>query len=103
MAGRVKIRPLWGEPIFRRIYSIDLAARPARFLIEPGISVVNAALAAANIGEVVHATHDLTEGGLVTGLFELVAPAVSGFGSCARTFPYFAKPTQSALRSRSIR
>ena len=35
----------------------DLLARAARLLIEPGISVVSAALAAANVGEVVHAMH----------------------------------------------
>src|SRR5215472_15786272 len=51
----------------------DLLARVACFLIEPGISVVSAALAAANVGEVVHAMHDPTEGGLAMGLFELVA------------------------------
>jgi hydrogenase expression/formation protein HypE len=56
----------------------DVVARAARFLLEPGISVVNAALAAAGVGDVVHAMHDPTEGGLATGLFELVAPA--GFG-----------------------
>ena len=56
----------------------DLLARAARFLIEPGISVVSAALAAANVGEVVHAMHDPTEGGLATGLFELVTPAGLG-------------------------
>jgi hydrogenase maturation factor len=53
-------------------------ARAARFLHEPGISVVSAALAAANVGEAVHAMHDPTEGGLATGLFELVAPAGLG-------------------------
>ena len=56
----------------------DLLARAERFLIDPGISVVNAALAAAEAGHVVHAMHDPTEGGLTTGLFELVAP--SGLG-----------------------
>ena len=56
----------------------DLLARAARFLIEPGISVVSAALAAANVGEVVHAVHDPTEGGLATGLLELVTPAGLG-------------------------
>jgi hydrogenase maturation factor len=56
----------------------DLLARAARFLIEPGISVVNAALAAANVGDVVHAMHDPTEGGLAMGLFELVTPAGLG-------------------------
>lgn len=56
----------------------DLLARAARFLVDPGISVVRAALAAAEAGDVVHAMHDPTEGGLATGLFELVAP--SGLG-----------------------
>jgi len=56
----------------------DLLARASRFLIEPGISVVQAALAAANVGDVVHAMHDTTEGGLATGLFELMAPAGLG-------------------------
>ena len=56
----------------------DLLARAGRFLIEPGISIVKAALAAANVGSVVHAMHDPTEGGLATGLFELVAPAGLG-------------------------
>ena len=55
-----------------------LLARAAGFLTEPGISVVSAALAAANVGEEVHAMHDPTEGGLATGLFELVAPAGLG-------------------------
>jgi hydrogenase expression/formation protein HypE len=56
----------------------DVLARAARFLIEPGISVVSAALTAASVGEAVHAMHDPTEGGLATGLFELVAPAGLG-------------------------
>lgn len=56
----------------------DLLARAARFLLEPGISVVNAALAAASVGDAVHAMHDPTEGGLAAGLFELVAPVGLG-------------------------
>lgn len=56
----------------------DLLARAGRFLVDPGISVMSAALAAAEAGGVVHAMHDPTEGGLATGLFELVAP--SGLG-----------------------
>jgi hydrogenase maturation factor len=56
----------------------DLLVRAARFLLEPGISVVSAALAAADFGEVVHGMHDPTEGGLATGLCELVAPAGLG-------------------------
>jgi hypothetical protein len=34
---------------------VDLLTRAARLLIEPGISVVSATLAAANVGEVVYA------------------------------------------------
>jgi hydrogenase maturation factor len=62
----------------KRRVDAELLARAARFLIEPGISVVRAALAVANVGEGVHAMHDPTEGGLATGLFELVAPAGVG-------------------------
>ncbi|MFZ3368729.1 MAG: AIR synthase-related protein, partial [Candidatus Sulfotelmatobacter sp.] len=67
----------------------DLLARAARFLIEPGISVVSAALAAANVGEVVHAMHDPTEGGLAMGLFELVAPAGLGLRVIREHIPVF--------------
>jgi hydrogenase expression/formation protein HypE len=56
----------------------DVLARAAHFLVEPGISVVSAALAAAGVGEGVHSMHDPTEGGLATGLFELVAPGGLG-------------------------
>jgi hydrogenase maturation factor len=62
----------------RGLVNADIVARAARFLLEPGISVVNAALGAAGVGDVVHAMHDPTEGGLATGLFELVAPAGLG-------------------------
>ena len=67
----------------------DLLARAARFLIEPGISVVSAALAAASVGEAVHAMHDPTEGGLATGLFELVAPAGLGLRVIRQRIPVF--------------
>jgi len=73
----------------RRQVDADLLARAARFLIEPGISVVNAALAAANVGEVVHAMHDPTEGGLVTGLFELAMPASLGLRIIREHIPVF--------------
>jgi hydrogenase expression/formation protein HypE len=56
----------------------DLLARAERLLVTPGISIVSAALSAAEAGDVVHAMHDPTEGGLATGLFELVAS--SGLG-----------------------
>ena len=56
----------------------NLLARAERLLVDPGISVVRAALTAADAGDVVHAMHDPTEGGLASGLSELVAS--SGFG-----------------------
>jgi len=73
----------------RRRIDADLRTRATRFLIEPGISVLRAALAAANVGEVVHAMHDPTEGGLVTGLFELVAPAGLGLRVIRERIPLF--------------
>jgi hydrogenase expression/formation protein HypE len=51
----------------------DLLARAERLLVTPGISVVSAALTAAEAGDVVHAMHDPTEGGLAAGLSELAA------------------------------
>jgi hydrogenase expression/formation protein HypE len=79
----------------------DLLARAARFLIEPGISVVGAALAAANLGEVVHAMHDPTEGGLATGLFELVAPAGLGLRVIREHIPVFSE-TDAICRALSL-
>ncbi|HXY52790.1 MAG TPA: AIR synthase family protein [Terriglobales bacterium] len=67
----------------------DLLRRAARFLIRPGISVVSAALAATKVGEVVHGMHDPTEGGLATGLFELVAPAGLGLRVIREHIPVF--------------
>ena len=47
------------------------------YLFEPGISVVEAALTATETGEV-HAMHDPTEGGLLSGLYELAEAAGLG-------------------------
>ena len=53
--------------------------RARAFLDEPGISVVPAAkLALDTAGQHVHALHDPTEGGLLTGLAELAAAAGAG-------------------------
>ncbi|MGA8437586.1 MAG: AIR synthase family protein [Candidatus Sulfotelmatobacter sp.] len=79
----------------------DVLARAARFLIEPGISVVSAALAAANVGEAVHAMHDPTEGGLATGLFELVAPGGLGLQVFRERIPVFPE-TSSICRALSL-
>jgi hydrogenase expression/formation protein HypE len=55
----------------------DLVDRAAQFIVTPGISVVDAALLVAET-DGVHAMHDPTEGGLLAGLVELVAPASLG-------------------------
>jgi hydrogenase maturation factor len=73
----------------RELVDADLLARAKRFLIDPGISVVNAALAAASVGDDVHAMHDPTEGGLATGLCELAAPAGLGLRVIQEHIPVF--------------
>jgi hydrogenase maturation factor len=78
-----------------------LLARAARFLVDPGISVVGTALTAANFGEAVHAMHDPTEGGLVTGLFELVTPAALGLQVIRERIPVFPE-TDSICRALSL-
>jgi hydrogenase expression/formation protein HypE len=67
----------------------DLLERARRFLIEPGISVVRAALTAIQVSGAVHAMHDPTEGGLATGLFELVAPSGLGLRIIREQIPVF--------------
>jgi hydrogenase maturation factor len=63
-------------------------ARAEGFLFDPGISVVEAALTAAEAG-VVHAMHDPTEGGVVNGLFELASAAATGLRVFADRIPVF--------------
>ena len=60
-----------------RGYDPELIARAQNFLHDPGISVVRAALRAAELGPV-HAMHDPTEGGVTTGLLELARAAGVG-------------------------
>jgi hydrogenase expression/formation protein HypE len=60
-----------------RGYSEDFIARTQRLLHDPGISVVAPALlAAASVP--VHAMHDPTEGGVMTGLLEIARAAGVG-------------------------
>lgn len=61
----------------RSIFSTDELDRCARFLRDPGISVVPEARLALEVGGV-HAMHDPTEGGLATGLWELAQAADVG-------------------------
>jgi hydrogenase expression/formation protein HypE len=67
----------------------NVLERGVRFLIDPGISVVSVALAAADFGDAVHAMHDPTEGGLAMGLFELVAPVGLGLQVIRERIPVF--------------
>jgi len=60
-----------------RGYSPAFIARAQGFLHEPGISVVAPARLAAATAEV-HAMHDPTEGGVMTGLLEIARAAGTG-------------------------
>jgi hydrogenase expression/formation protein HypE len=93
--AREKSEQLWGR------VDINVLARAARFLIDPGISVVSAALTAADVGNAVHAMHDPTEGGLATGLFELVAPVGLGLQVIRERIPVFPE-TDSICRVLSL-
>lgn len=55
-------------------FSEEFLQRCRGFLFDPGISVLDAARTAVRAGEV-HAMHDPTEGGLLTGLWELAQAA----------------------------
>jgi hydrogenase maturation factor len=64
-------------------FSEEEIARAADCLDDPGICVVDAALAAADAARV-HAMHDVTEGGLATGLCELADATGTGIRADAR-------------------
>ncbi len=65
------------EALETRGYSGEQIARLQGFLHDPGISVVAPALLAAETAQV-HAMHDPTEGGVVTGLLEIARAAQTG-------------------------
>ena len=68
-----------GAALAARGVSAAVQRRAKAFLTEPGISIVAAAeLALDTAGQHVHALHDPTEGGLLTGLAELAAAADAG-------------------------
>lgn len=66
-----------GKDLRRRGVAVDVIERAAGYLHDPGISVVRAALLAADTVPV-HAMHDPTEGGLLTGIWEMAV--ASGVG-----------------------
>ncbi len=59
-----------GSDLVSRGISKDLVENAQRFLYDPGISIVEEARMAFRMGQV-HAMHDITEGGLADGLYEL--------------------------------
>ena len=64
----------------------DVLDRAARLLVDPGISVVDAALTAAAAADV-HGLHDPTEGGVLAGLAEMAAAAGLGLHVHADRIP----------------
>jgi len=69
-----------------RGYNQETIQRAARYLHDPGISVMEAAKIAASAPGV-HAMHDPTEGGLATGLHELACAAGAGVRMWADRVP----------------
>ncbi|MFC1716222.1 AIR synthase family protein [Candidatus Poribacteria bacterium] len=58
------------ETLLSRNYSPQYIVQARQFLKDPGISVLQEAIIASDVGGV-HAMHDPTEGGLATGLHEI--------------------------------
>jgi len=68
-----------------REFGAAFVRRCARFLVDPGISVVEPALAAARAGA--HALHDPTEGGILSGAYEMARAANLGLTVDAELVP----------------
>ncbi|MGQ9489913.1 MAG: AIR synthase family protein [Anaerolineae bacterium] len=74
------------QELRRRGYAEALIAEAQGYLHHPGISVVAPALLAAETG-LVHAMHDPTEGGIITGLLEIARAADVGLCVDLDTIP----------------
>jgi hydrogenase expression/formation protein HypE len=70
-----------------RHFDENSLARYAKFLHEPGISIVKDAAIAVEIGGV-HAMHDPTEGGVATGLHEMAQASKVGLEIFEDQLPY---------------
>ena len=70
------------------VFAAEILERAARFLHDPGISVVRDAAVVAAAGEV-HAMHDPTEGGVATGIHELTEAAGVGAIVNATALPVY--------------
>jgi len=80
------------EEALRGKVPAGLLDRASRFLDDPGISVVEAAMTAIAAGDV-HAMHDPTEGGVLTGLAELAAASDTGLRVFADRIPVYPETT----------
>lgn len=87
------------EAVLRqRGYSNEFIVRAQGYLHDPGISVVAPALLAAATGKV-HAMHDPTEGGVMTGLLEIARAAGVGLRIDLDAIPI---PAESATLCREF-
>ncbi len=71
----------------------DFVQKAQRFLMEPGISVVKEALIATSVARV-HAMHDVTEGGLSTGIQEMTKITELGAEVDRKKIPIFYETQQ---------
>ena len=76
------------EEDVRRTFGADFQERAARFLEDPGISVVEEARIAAGMLDV-HAMHDVTEGGIATAVREMAEAAGLGVILAEAEIPRF--------------
>ncbi len=78
----------FGDSLRRAQVDAALIARAARFLHDPGISIVRDAAIVAGAGEV-HAMHDPTEGGVATDIAEITSAAGVGAVLEASALPIY--------------
>ncbi len=76
----------YGDSLSYAGVDLDLITRAARYLDDPGISVVAAAQALCATGAV-HSLHDVTEGGLITALREVATASKLGLVVEAESVP----------------
>jgi hydrogenase expression/formation protein HypE len=81
----------------RESFGGEFQARAARFLEDPGISVVPASVAAVEAGGIT-AMHDVTEGGLATALWEVAEASGVGMVVSETEIPRFWESTRIAER-----
>ncbi len=89
LEGTAILARAMGGTLARRLGGA-MVRRAARLLFRPGISVVREALLAIRHGEI-HAMHDPTEGGVLSGLYELARAGGVGMRVCQDRIPVLAE------------